>query len=67
MYVYLCLFVIGHLSKFKNLVFLRLQLYDLIENKVQGDGNCQVGSLFLLLGCSSIAALNIYLLLLENL
>lgn len=25
--------------------FLRLQLYDLVEHKVQGDGNCQV-SLF---------------------
>jgi len=42
-----------------------LQLYDLIENKVQGDGNCQVGSLSLLFGCS-IAVLKIYLFLLEN-
>ncbi|KAG4998005.1 hypothetical protein JHK82_028779 [Glycine max] len=29
----------------RNLVFLRLQLYDLIECKVQGDGNCQFRSL----------------------
>lgn len=24
------------------LAFSRLQLYELIENKIQGDGNCQV-------------------------
>lgn len=32
---------------FDTLSFFRLQLYELVEHKVQGDGNCQVGFPFI--------------------
>lgn len=32
-------------------VLIRLQLYNLVERKVQGDGNCQVSCQALLLVC----------------
>lgn len=38
------LYVIERISNFNNLNSVRLQLYELIESKVEGDGNCQVGS-----------------------